>query len=358
MRRRTFMTAAGGCGLSMVAGCLSTGTAPGTESDRHPFANSTLSVRIDNNSETNHDVDDIAREALTFWEEHSREYVDFGVEFDVVERDDPDIVIAYADDAEECSDIEGYSERVLGCAPLIRPGGRVRRPTTAHVVAGHRPVGKIRVTTKHELGHIFGLGHDDEPRWIMSDQPADRIPLYQVRIDIWETVIETQEMGSDGNRLFNDGVEAWQNEEYESSEERFAAAHESYGEMRASLAAVQERTAEFDGHGRVESGALAVETVNLSRLRALLARLYQRASAAEWFSSYMAETVRSLLGADDDAARDSLAEANSWIREYNAVETVELRDVAIALGLVRGTDRDEAVFDDEEDELNAETADS
>lgn len=346
MHRRTFVTAACSCGLAATAGCLSAGTAPGAGEDRHPFADATLAVRVDNRSETDHDVETIARESLAFWEEHAREYVDFGVEFEVVEEAEPDIVIAFADDPSACTSVENYSELVLGCAPLIRPGGRARRPVTAHVVAGHRPTGKIRVTTKHELGHIFGLDHDAEPRWIMSDQPADRIPLYDVRIDVWETVLAAHERGTDGARRFGDGVQAWQEADYGTSAERFESARDAYGEMRGLLATAQERTAAFDGHERVE-------TVNLSRLRDLLGRLSRRASAAEWFAFHMAEASYGARAGDTDAAETSVAEANDWIREYNAVEAVELREVAVALGLVRGFERDEAVLDDEEDELDA-----
>lgn len=348
MQRRTFIATAGAGTLSAVAGCLSTGTAPEADENRHAFADSTLSVRIDSRSETNHDVEQIAHEALAFWEEHSRKYVDFGVEFDVVANvDEPDIVIAFADDPSGCEAVEGYSDRVLGCAPLIRPGRRVRRPVTAHVVAGHRPTGKIRITTKHELGHIFGLDHDDEPRWIMSNRPADRIPLYETRIEIWETVLEAWERGRDGNEQFNEGSRAWRNGEYETGDDRFSAAHQSYGEMRELLATAQERTAEFEGHERVE-------TVNLSRLRALLDRLSRRASAAEWFSFHMGAAARHALAGDGPAVDESLAEANDWIREYNDIGRTELRDISIALGLVRGFDRTETVVEGEGEELDSE----
>ena len=329
------------CTVCAVAGCLSTAP-PEVDEDRHVFAESTLGVRIDNHSDTDHDVERNARESLGFWEEHSREYVDFGVEFEVVD-DEPDIVIRYADDPSGCEDVEGYSERVLGCAPLIRPGRNVRRPVTAHVVAGHRPFGKIRVTTKHELGHIFGLDHDDEPAWIMSNRPADRIPLYDERIAIWERVNEAQVRGTQGTQLFDDGVRRWQAEFYQQAETAFLDAHSAYGEMRELFADVQDRTHHFDGHSRVE-------TVNLSRLRDLLSGLYRRASAAEWFARHMAEACRGVLAGEDAVVETALSETNARIREYNDVGPTQIREVAIALGLVRGFDREDEVLEDPEEE--------
>jgi len=343
MRRRTVLAGCACC-LSAVAGCLSTEPAPtADEGDRHMFAEATIGVRIDVDSETDHDLDRNAREALAWWEEHSREYVDFGVSFELVDSD-PDIVIAYADDPRGCENVEGYSERVLGCAPLIRPGRRARRPVTARVVAGHRPFGKIRVTTKHELGHIFGLGHDDEPAWIMSSRPEDRIPLYDVRIAIWEALNEAQTSGNAATSSFNDGVGAWREGDFERADGRFLASHEAYGEMRDLLVRIQEQAGEFDGHERVE-------TVNLPRLRELLSQLYRRTSASEWFAWHMAEAARAALEADDAGVETALAAANERIREYNEVGPTEMRDVAIALGLVRGFDRDDEVLEPEEDEL-------
>ena len=337
MDRRSFVKTACACTVCAAAGCLSA-TPPEADETRHVFAESTLTVRIENRSDTDHDVERNARESLEFWEEHSREYVDF----EVVEED-PDIVIRYADDPSGCEDVEGYSERVLGCAPLIRPGRSVRRPVTAHVVAGHRPFGKIRITTKHELGHIFGLGHDDEPAWIMSNRPADRIPLYDERVTIWERVNEAQAQGTAGAELFSDGVQQWQAGSYQQAEPVFLDSHSAYREMRELFADVHERTQQFDGHPRVE-------TVNLPRLRDLLNRLSRRASAAEWFAWHMAEASRGVLADDDTVVETALSETNSRIREYNDIGPTQIRDVAIALGLVRGFDRDDEVLEETTEE--------
>jgi len=342
MQRRQFIVASVTGVVSSTAGCISLD--PGSGGPVHPFADSTVAVRIDNNSETDHDVEANAREALEFWEENSQEYVGFGIEFEVVSADDPEMVIAYADDPSGCEAVEGFSERVLGCAPVLQPGSRPNLPVTARVVAGARPFGKILVTTKHEIGHVLGLGHDDDPREIMSNQPEDRIPLYDVRIEIWDSVLDAHERTTAAIRMFNHAVSQWQEGSYEAASAAFRAARDDYLEIIQSFEDAVARTDEFDGHPRVE-------TVALDDLRELLGQLEARADAAVGFTDAMAEESDARGTGDTDLANSKRADANEYIREYNAIGPVELRDVAIALGLVRGFERDEPVLGEEEDEL-------
>ena len=149
MRRREF-SAACACCLSGLAGCTAIDDLGGLGSRDHPFADSTLGVRIENRGETDHDIEANGREALEFWRTEHSQYLDFSVDFEVVEER-PDIVLAYVDTPEACSEVENYSENVLGCAPLLRPGHRVSRPVTAYVVSAHRGIyGAQRIdTAKH-----------------------------------------------------------------------------------------------------------------------------------------------------------------------------------------------------------------
>ncbi len=343
MRRRDLIVAGcAGCATAF-AGCSSDAVPVGANDPRHPFADATVRVRIVNDSDTDHDVEANARESLDYWAEHASEFTGFDVDFEVV-REDPQLTIAYVDSPDpHCRDVEGFSERVLGCAPVLRPGRRVPEDLTAYVVAGARPYGKVRTTTKHEIGHVLGLYHDDEPRHVMSNRPEDRIPQFQLRIDIWETVLAATERSAAAGGFYDLGVDNWRQGRYEAAEASFGAAAEDFAAARELVGGARGRTDEFEGHPEVE-------TVDLDDLRGHLDRLRSRMAAAEGFAGRMAAASAAAADGDREAERDRLGEANEHIREYNAIGPVELREVAIALGLVRGFDRDEPVVEVDEDE--------
>jgi hypothetical protein len=336
MRRRRFLVAVG-C-TATLAGCSEAEeTLSDDDSDQHPLADGTQTVSVENHSDTDHDVEQNAREALAFWEENSRTYVGFDVAFTLA-AEDPDLVIQYADSSEGCEGVEGYSERVMGCAPLIETDHRIDRPVTARVVAGARPFGEIRTTTKHEIGHMLGLGHADEPRQVMSNRPEDRIPLYDVRVEIWETVNAAQEKGQEARTRFGEGSTAWDQEQYAEAETSFERANTAYAEMHALLTDAHDRTTVFEGHE-------GIETIDLPGIRGYLDRLRKQASIAQTLTEEMATASRAAGNGNVEEANESLESANDHITEFNNVESPQMRDIAVALGLVRGLDRDDDVVE-------------
>lgn len=341
MLRRQFLVAGAAGVASSIAGCSSVLDRNGEPV--HPFADSTVTVRVDNNSDTGHDVEEITRDALQFWEVNSRQYAGFDVEFEL-EDDDPDVIVAFADDPSGCEDVPGFSERVLGCAPVLSPGSRPRFPVTARVVAGKRPPGKVLVTTQHEIGHLLGLGHDDEPREIMSNRPSDRIPMYDIRISIWEAVQVAHDETNEAIRLHNIGRSLWDDREDGGASELFGEALTAFQRGMVELESALEETAEFENHPRVE-------TVALEELRTLLGRLIDRVSAAIGFSRSMRDAADARNEGDQATVSTRLTETNEYIQSFNEVESVELRDVAIALGLVRGFEQDDPVVGEAEEEV-------
>jgi hypothetical protein len=337
MRRRKLLAAGCACCVSALSGC-STGEAPTEAARRHPFAEATVAVRVREESRTDHDVGANARESLAYWAEHADRYAGFEVDFEVVPSD-PDLTIAYVDSPDPwCRNVEGFSEHVLGCAPVLGPDRRVPEALTAYVVAGARPYGQVRTTTKHEIGHVLGLRHEDEPRTIMSNRPEDRIPMYEVRIDIWEAVLTAGERSGDGGRLYGHGVETWNEGRYDAAEAALDAAAGEFTAAAESLEGARERTTALEE-------LTEDDTVALADLRGHLDRLGARAAAVIGFAGRLAEAAAAAARGDRETAGERVAEANEHVRAYNAVEPVELRDVAVALGLVRGFDRGEAVVD-------------
>lgn len=337
MRRRQVIAAACGCAVA-TAGCMDRVAQIRGEiqGGGHALSNATATVRIDDLSDSDHDLERNAREALGFWEDESQEYVGFSVGFEVVEAEDPDMVIAYEDSPRACQSVEGYSEQVLGCAPLVRVDNRFPDPAVARVVAANRPFGQIRTTTQHEIGHILGLGHDDEPLGIMSDDPEDRIPLYDVRTDIWETAIDGQETASDGMATYRDGGDAWTAQEYEAAAETFGTATGIFGEALDLFETARARTDEFEGN-------VDIETVDLSGVRTLLDHRARRMELGEGFSGKMADASAAAAADNPEDADRLRQEANDMITEFNDLGAIELREVAVALGLVRGFDRTDTV---------------
>ena len=332
MRRRAFL--AGTVCCAATAGCVSVLD----DDDRHPFADATVTVRVDEDSDTEHDLQENARRALEFWETNSPAYAGFDITFELTDEENPDIVIAYADTAAGCENVPGFSERVLGCAPILRAGTRVPEPTVARVVAGARPFGKVLITTKHELGHILGLGHDDEPREIMSNRPADRIPLYQDRIDIWEGVVGAQERVTEAGVSYQSGIEYWNDRDFAAAKPLFESASDAFSTAASEFEELLDMTAVFEGHPQVE-------TVDLDEVKRLLTHLASRTETVGRAATRMAEAAEAAIAGETETASTRQREANDAIAEFRDLGPVQVRNVAIALGLVRGFDRDETVVD-------------
>ena len=329
MRRRQLLsTGAAGLGTALT-GCLGF-AAPG---DAHPLAGRTQRVRVDVESESPHDLTEITAAALSFWEANSEEYAGFAVDFEIVETGDPDVIVAYRDSPAGCENVPQYSNLVLGCAPVLQAGYTVERPILGRVVAAARPPGAIRVTTKHEIGHMLGLNHDDEPAFVMSNRPEDRIPEYARRIDIWETVRSVHERAGAITPVLNHGVEL-----YTAGEDEAAALalDGAATDLRTLVDRVDDASADVDA---LEAN-VDVETVAFADLRALLDRLRQRLVAAEGLATALAASAR----AEGDERRSQLEIAIERSEEFNSAPVIQLRDIAVALGLVRGVEEDDPII--------------
>jgi len=335
MKRRQLLAAGSAGCLGCIAGCTAPDpTSLGFGSDGHPFADTTVTVRIENQGTTDHDIETNAREALDFWAAESSQYVGFGIDFEIVTDDQPDMVMAYVDSPEVCSDVEKYSSDVLGCAPRIRPENRIERPVTAYVVAADRPFGSIRTTAQHEIGHILGLGHTDDPLEIMSNDPKDRIPRYEIRTEIWETAIAAHEQAVSAVDRLNEGISDWNEEAYETAVETFRRAATAFAAARNEFETARERAADLEAEP-------PLETVDLPMLTEDLDRRIERLGIGEDAAGTMQEAAEAAAADNELAAGELLSEANDRLTAFRDLESTALRTIASALGLVRGFDRED-----------------
>ncbi len=333
MRRRAVLTAVAGA-TTAVAGC----GVLDSDSQRHPFAGATVTVRVDDESSSDHDLDANTRTALAFWETNGPEYAGFEVAFDTVTDEQPDMVVRYGDDPRGCGDLPEASGRVLGCAPKLGPNTTVPDPVVASVVAT-RLSGLVLLTTKHELGHVLGLGHSDAPRAVMSARPDDRFPLYQVRLDTHRAVLATRQRAIEGADRFERGIREWNNGVYAGAETSFEAANTAFIEARDRLkaarasfeTAVSEREPNSDSTLTVDFA----ETLDTDGLRSLFDRALGRADTAAEFAARIAAGARAAADRDAETANARRDEASELAADFRDSGPVAVRDIAYALGLTR-----------------------
>jgi len=132
----------------------------------NPWNNKTISVGVAENASPS--IQNGTMHAVEFWNGNASRYATYKFEFIYTsEPSGADIVIQPDDHPLVC----GYtvSTATIGCAPILNASATVGEQTEVQVVRDI-PEPAARSAIKHELGHVLGLKHDDEPNGLMSHE--------------------------------------------------------------------------------------------------------------------------------------------------------------------------------------------
>lgn len=158
---------------SGVGGSTATdGTPPDAPVGTGPWDEAVLTVDVRNPAAPERNVTPAVVEALDYWAANAG-YGDYVVEFRVAPgAPDPDLVVWY-NESIHCP----AHDDAIGCAPLLDSDSRIDRPVDVQV--RYDPVDnrrQVRNTVIHEVGHVLGLDHCDEPYWVMASACDTTIP--------------------------------------------------------------------------------------------------------------------------------------------------------------------------------------
>lgn len=299
-----------------------------TGPDGHPLEGTTT-VTVENRSDSSHDLETLAADALTFWEENTPEFAGFSVEYRRAEETSADLEIVFLDSREELQGCGEYAtDDILGCAPILTEESRFDPPATVEVVATDRPYGEVEITTKHELGHTLGLGHDDEPAYIMSNDIEDRLPEYESRTAIVDAFEEAWTARNEGTELHNEAVGEFEDEAYESAAETFRDSESRYATIHEYMSTAEAEATAFESMERPD-------TVDRAALEDHIERAREAADLAAEAASLMAESAEAAADGDRRTARDRQQAANDVLEELREIGFPSPRDAALAVGLTR-----------------------
>lgn len=251
--------------------------------------------------------------ALDYWETHDEPYLGYTLRFDFQsEPADPDIRLQFVTDITECDKPD--HGRVMGCAPILT--GTVESAVDVQIKTGLEFEETV-LAVKHELGHTFGLTHDDAPQHIMSNDPADRTKNYEAKqaiINAYNTGINTYNNGID---LKSEAGQEWDARNYSRAATQFQEAAPHFDDAATSFGTAHDRAVSID-RSRVAEACIDAK---------------QRAY-------YMAEAMRHIAEAADayainnneygDSAYAKYDEAYSKAQQYKITHSKRIID---ALGL-------------------------
>ncbi|GAA0554089.1 Ig-like domain repeat protein [Halorubrum ejinorense] len=128
-----------------------------------PYRKTTLGLYVDDDA-VDRNVSEVVAAATGYWERTDERYLGYPVAYERVDdADDADVVLRF-DRVDRCG-VEGNDTRYFGCADLLVD--EPRTPMTA-TVDPRISDAEMNATIIHELGHVQGLEHGEEPAGLMN----------------------------------------------------------------------------------------------------------------------------------------------------------------------------------------------
>lgn len=130
-------------------------------------ASDPVTVTIENDVDPDRDVESLTREAIAYWEANDERWGTYTADWKLVEESDADVTIAFVEEVESCGDHPSPGD-LIGCAPVRTPDNLADGDERVRVVGGYDDETTLLIL-KHEIGHLYGVSHDEGPTDVMVD---------------------------------------------------------------------------------------------------------------------------------------------------------------------------------------------
>jgi hypothetical protein len=133
----------------------------------NPWETQVVHVAVDDARVEAYDGEAVIRDAIKYWNGEGAEYATYPVMFKITEYGNPetDIIVRYSDQIDTCG--TESDDVLLGCAPRLTAESPVSDIELVEIETGYTRETTLQ-TAKHELGHVVGLEHGDEPMPTMA----------------------------------------------------------------------------------------------------------------------------------------------------------------------------------------------